>query len=137
MAAKNAFYAQSGGVTAVINATACGLIQEARRHPERIGKVLAGRDGIIGALTEDLIDTSLESDADIARLRNTPGGAATRVDEARIRALTVQLGIPCLTTMAAAQAALGALERLGRGPLTVLSLQEIAPAQKKAVPCKV
>ena len=62
MAAKNAFYAQSGGVTAVINATACGLIQEARRHPDRIGKVLAGRDGIIGALTEDLIDTSLESD---------------------------------------------------------------------------
>jgi 6-phosphofructokinase 1 len=75
MAAKNAFYAQSGGVTAVINATACGLIQEARRHPEKIGKVLAGRDGIIGALTEDLIDTSLESDADIARLRYTPGGA--------------------------------------------------------------
>ena len=79
MAAINAFYAQSGGVTAVINATACGLIQEARRlhllHPERIGKVLAGRDGIIGALTEDLIDTSLESDADIARLLHTPGGA--------------------------------------------------------------
>ena len=75
MAAINAFYAQSGGATAVINATACGLIQEARRHPERIGKVLAGRDGIIGALTEDLIDTSLESDADIARLRSTPAGA--------------------------------------------------------------
>lgn len=75
MTARNAFYAQSGGVTAVINATACGLIQEARRHPERIGKVLAGRDGIIGALTEDLIDTSLESDAAIARLRSTPGGA--------------------------------------------------------------
>ncbi|WP_150429377.1 6-phosphofructokinase [Dechloromonas sp. CZR5] len=75
MAAKNAFYAQSGGVTAVINSTACGLIQEARRHPERIGKVYAGRDGIIGALTEDLIDTSLESDEDIARLRHTPGGA--------------------------------------------------------------
>lgn len=79
MTAKNAFYAQSGGVTAVINATACGLIQEARRlhllHPERIGKVFAGHDGIIGALTEDLIDTSLESDADIARLRYTPGGA--------------------------------------------------------------
>lgn len=75
MAAKNAFYAQSGGVTAVINATACGLIQEARRHPEKIGKVYAGRDGIIGALTEDLIDTSLESDTDIARLRQTPGGA--------------------------------------------------------------
>ncbi|WP_153144899.1 6-phosphofructokinase [Dechloromonas sp. H13] len=75
MAVKNAFYAQSGGVTAVINATACGLVQEVRRHPEKIGKVLAGRDGIIGALTEDLIDTSLESDADIARLRHTPGGA--------------------------------------------------------------
>ncbi len=75
MAVKNAFYAQSGGVTAVINATACGLIQEARRHPESIGKVFAGRDGIIGALTEDLIDTSLESDADIARLKHTPAGA--------------------------------------------------------------
>ena len=75
MAVWNAFYAQSGGVTAVINATARGLIQEARRHPERIGKVLAGRDGIIGALTEDLIDTSLESDAVIARLRSTPAGA--------------------------------------------------------------
>ena len=75
MTVKNAFYAQSGGVTSVINATACGLIQEARRHSGRIGKVLAGRDGIIGALTEDLIDTSLESDADIARLRTTPGGA--------------------------------------------------------------
>ena len=75
MAVRNAVYAQSGGVTAVINATACGLIQEARRHPERIGKVLAGRDGIIGALTEDLIDTSLESDVDVARLRSTPAGA--------------------------------------------------------------
>lgn len=75
MAVKNAFYAQSGGVTAVINSTACGLIQEARRHPDRIGKVYAGRDGIIGALTEDLIDTSLETDEDIARLRHTPGGA--------------------------------------------------------------
>jgi 6-phosphofructokinase 1 len=75
MTARNAFYAQSGGVTAVINATACGLIQEARRHPDRIGKVLAGRDGIIGALTEDLIYTSLESDAAIAALRHTPGGA--------------------------------------------------------------
>jgi len=72
---KNAFYAQSGGVTAVINASACGLIQTARQHTDRIGKVLAGRDGIIGALTEDLIDTSLESDADIARLKHTPGGA--------------------------------------------------------------
>ena len=75
MAVRNAVYAQSGGVTAVINATACGLIQEARRHPERIGKVLAGGDGIVGALTEELMDTSLEFDADIARLRSTPVGA--------------------------------------------------------------
>ncbi|MES2770504.1 MAG: 6-phosphofructokinase, partial [Pseudomonadota bacterium] len=76
---KNAFYAQSGGVTAVINASACGLIEAARRAtrqtPELIGKVFAGRNGIIGALTEDLIDTSLDSDEDIARLRHTPGGA--------------------------------------------------------------
>jgi len=79
MAAINAFYAQSGGATAVINATACGLIEEARRQhladPTRIGQVYAGRDGILGALREDLIDTSQESDADIARLRQTPGGA--------------------------------------------------------------
>ncbi len=75
MTKKNAFYAQSGGVTAVINATACGLIETARRHPDRIGNVLAGRHGIIGALTEDLIDTSLESDQDIAALRHTPSGA--------------------------------------------------------------
>lgn len=75
MAVKNAFYAQSGGVTAVINASACGLLQAARQHPDRIGKVYAGRDGIIGALTEDLIDTSLETDEDIARLKYTPSGA--------------------------------------------------------------
>ena len=61
MALKNAFYAQSGGVTAVINATACGVLQTARQHPEQIGKVYAGRDGIIGALTEDLIDTSVRA----------------------------------------------------------------------------
>ena len=72
---KNAFYAQSGGVTAVINASACGVIQTARKYPERIGKVYAGRNGIIGALTEDLIDTSKESDAAIAALRYTPSGA--------------------------------------------------------------
>ena len=71
----NAFYAQSGGVTAVINASACGLIETARRHRGRIGKVYAGRDGIIGALTEDLIDTSKESRAAISALRYTPGGA--------------------------------------------------------------
>ncbi len=73
--AKNAFYAQSGGVTAVINASACGVIETARKHPDKIGNVYAGRNGIIGALTEDLIDTSQESDADIAALRNTPSGA--------------------------------------------------------------
>ena len=72
--AKNAFYAQSGGVTAVINASACGVIETARKHGEKIGTVYAGRNGIIGALTEDLIDTSLESDADIAALRHTPSG---------------------------------------------------------------
>lgn len=71
----NALYAQSGGVTAVINASACGLIQTARKHSDQIGKVYAARNGIIGALTEDLIDTSLESDADIAALRHTPAGA--------------------------------------------------------------
>jgi len=73
--AKNAFYAQSGGVTAVINTSACGVIETARKNPEKIGKEYAGRNGIIGALTEDLIDTSIESDADIARLRHTPSGA--------------------------------------------------------------
>jgi 6-phosphofructokinase len=72
---KNAFYAQSGGVTAVINASACGLIETARRYPDKIGKVYAGRHGIIGALTEDMIDTSKESRATIAGLRHTPGGA--------------------------------------------------------------
>jgi 6-phosphofructokinase 1 len=75
MAARNAFYAQSGGVTAVINTTAAGIIETARKHRNRIGKVYAGRDGIIGALTEDLIDTSKESAASIAALRHTPGGA--------------------------------------------------------------
>lgn len=72
---KNAFYAQSGGVTAVINASAAGVIETARRHPEQIAKVYAGRDGIIGALTEDLIDTSAESPAAIAALKYTPSGA--------------------------------------------------------------
>ncbi|HEX5463608.1 MAG TPA: 6-phosphofructokinase [Burkholderiales bacterium] len=75
MIRKNAFYAQSGGVTAVINATACGVIETARRHHDRIAKVYAGRDGIIGALTEDLIDTSRESPASIRALRHTPSGA--------------------------------------------------------------
>jgi len=75
MAKKNAFYAQSGGVTAVINASACGVIETARKHKDKIGKVYAGRNGIIGALTEDLIDTSKESAAAIQGLRSTPSGA--------------------------------------------------------------
>jgi len=75
MTKKNAFYAQSGGVTATINATACAVIETARKHKSRIGKVYAGRDGIIGALTEDLIDTSKDSAAAIRALRHTPGGA--------------------------------------------------------------
>ncbi len=72
---KNAFYAQSGGVTSVINASACGVIETARKHKDKIGKLYAGRNGIIGALTEDLIDTSKESKKDIAALKHTPGGA--------------------------------------------------------------
>ena len=76
MAGKvNAFYAQSGGVSAVINASACGVIETARKHKDRIGKVFAGRNGIIGALTEDLIDTGKESTSAIAALRYTPSGA--------------------------------------------------------------
>src|SRR4030088_670157 len=75
MKPKNALYAQSGGVTAVINASAAGVIETARKHRNRIGKVYAGRDGIIGALTEDLIDTSREPALAISRLKTTPGGA--------------------------------------------------------------
>ena len=74
-APQNAFYAQSGGVTAVINASACGVLEEARKHKTKIGKVYAGRNGIIGALTEDLIDTSKESAGAIKALRHTPSGA--------------------------------------------------------------
>ncbi|MCS5591576.1 MAG: 6-phosphofructokinase [Gammaproteobacteria bacterium] len=72
---KNAFYAQSGGVTAVINATACGVIETARQHSDKIGTVYAGENGIIGALTENLIDTSLETKDDVAALKHTPSGA--------------------------------------------------------------
>lgn len=72
---NNAFYAQSGGVTAVINATAAGVIETARQHPQRIGTVFAGSDGILGALDEALFDTRHESAADIAALRYTPGAA--------------------------------------------------------------
>jgi ATP-dependent phosphofructokinase / diphosphate-dependent phosphofructokinase len=73
--ARNAFYAQSGGVTAVINASAAGVIETARKHRSKIAKVYAGRNGIIGALTEDLIDTSRESAQSIRGLKHTPGGA--------------------------------------------------------------
>ena len=73
-ARRNAFYAQSGGVTAVINASAAGVI-EAARESKQIGKVYAGRNGIIGALLEDLIDTSKESKSTISALCHTPGGA--------------------------------------------------------------
>ncbi len=75
MSAKNAFYAQSGGVTSVINATACGVIETARKHRNKIKNVYAGRNGIIGALTEDMIDTNKETVATIRGLRHTPGGA--------------------------------------------------------------
>src|SRR5262245_40823958 len=74
-AARNAFYAQSGGVTAVINASAAGVIETARRHKERIANVYAGRNGIIGALTEDLIDTGAEGVRAVAALKHTPAGA--------------------------------------------------------------
>ena len=75
MANHNAFYAQSGGVTAVINASACGVIETARANHDRIGTVFAGRNGILGALREELIDTGQESADAIAALRTTPGGA--------------------------------------------------------------
>ena len=75
MSKKNAFYAQSGGVTSVINASACGVIETARLHKKEIGTVYAGRNGIIGALREELIDTSKESKKTIAGLRYTPSGA--------------------------------------------------------------
>ena len=75
MTKKNALYCQSGGVTAVINATACGVIETARKHDDKIGTVFGAKNGIIGALREELIDTSFESDSDISALKHTPGGA--------------------------------------------------------------
>ena len=75
MPAPNALYAQSGGVTATINATACGVIETARQHRSRIGHMYAARNGILGALAEDLIDTTAESAATIRALLHTPGGA--------------------------------------------------------------
>lgn len=75
MTIKNIFYAQSGGATAVINATACGLIQAAHQHTDQIGKIYAGQNGIVGALTENLIDISEESEANITGLFHTPASA--------------------------------------------------------------
>jgi len=75
MAIKNAFYAQSGGVTSVINASACGVIEACRKYSDKIGTLYAGQNGIIGALQENLIDTSEESDQVISDLRYMPGGA--------------------------------------------------------------
>lgn len=74
MAIQHALYAQSGGVTAVINASACGIIQTAAKYPAQIGKVYAAQNGILGALEESLIDTSLASPSDIAKLMHTPSG---------------------------------------------------------------
>src|SRR5712671_616471 len=73
--ARNAVYAQSGGVTAVINASACGVIEAARKARAHIGRLYAGRDGIVGILTENLIDVSAEERATIRALRHTPAGA--------------------------------------------------------------
>lgn len=74
MAVKNALYAQSGGVTPVINVTAAAVIDEVRRHPESIGRVLAARNGILGVLQEALYDTSALGEEDLLRMRQTPGG---------------------------------------------------------------
>ena len=75
MAKKNALYAQSGGVTAVINASACGVIESCRKNSDKMGVLYAAQNGIIGVLQENLIDTSLESDIAVATLRHIPGGA--------------------------------------------------------------
>ncbi|MFG1488552.1 6-phosphofructokinase, partial [Oceanospirillum sp. HFRX-1_2] len=75
MSKQNAFYAQSGGVTSVINASACGVIETARKHSDKIGTVYAGQNGIIGALVEELIDTNAISEQDVSALRHTQGGA--------------------------------------------------------------
>jgi 6-phosphofructokinase 1 len=72
---NNLLYAQSGGVTAVINASAAGAIIEARRAGARVGRVLAARHGILGVLREQLVDTTPLDDEDLALLRATPGGA--------------------------------------------------------------
>ena len=79
---KNAFYAQSGGVTAVINASACGVIETARKNKSKLGKVYAGVNGILGALTEDMIDTTAESAGHSSRNASMCGSRAADVTTA-------------------------------------------------------
>ena len=92
---RNALYAQSGGVTSVINASALGVIEACRKHRNRIGRLYAGRDGIVGALTEDLIDIGGESAATIKALRHTPSGAfGSARYNSRIRARFARIRAP-------------------------------------------
>ena len=71
----NIFYAQSGGVTPVINATAAGVIDAYNKNKKSFGKLYVGKNGILGALNEELIDISKEDKAQLALLKQTPGGA--------------------------------------------------------------
>ena len=80
MTRRNVLYAQSGGVTAVINASACGVIETARKHRDVIGRVFGANNGILGVLTEELIDTGKESARAIAGLRSTPSGLLAHAD---------------------------------------------------------
>jgi len=70
---KNIFYAQSGGVTPVINATAAGLIDALVKNKSFFGKLLVGKNGIAGALNEELIDVSKENKSELKKLIHTPG----------------------------------------------------------------
>ena len=74
MSARNALYLQSGGMTAVINASACGVIETARRHPSKIGRMLAARHGTLGLLREELFDTGTLGRGELIGMRQTPGG---------------------------------------------------------------
>ncbi len=74
MRKKNILYAQSGGVTPVINASAAAVIEAARARPDQFGRVLAGRSGILGVLREELIDTAQLSGDELVAMAQTPGG---------------------------------------------------------------
>ena len=74
MRKKNILYAQSGGVTPVINASAAAVIEAARARPDQVGRVLAGRSGILGVLREELIDTAALSEDELFAMAQTPGG---------------------------------------------------------------